>query len=313
MGSSSEVEDRLDELYRTPPDAFVARRTELARELTAAGDKAGAKEIKAAKRPTLAAWALNQLHLTVPEVVDEAVEVADLGRQMLTGAAPGDARALARRRREVVGDLAAAAKAVLQEHGDTSAAIERQVTETLDAALVSPDVAEQLVAGRLLTATTATGFEGLLSLPGGGEDAAAEGGLVDRTKRRTRKAKGEGPALRVLEGGRSDAADGGSEDADEARLAERAQLEARREEAAAIAEQAHALVEQRRAEVSVAADELEGGREEVVAAEKALRAAEARALAFEQRLDEARASLRGAEQASADADAAAEQAARDAD
>jgi len=297
MAPPASVDEVLDELYRTPPDTFVARRTELAGELTVAGDKAGAKQLKAAKRPTLAAWALNQLRYEAPDLVDDAGEVADLGRRMLTGDAPGDARALSQRRRDVAAARTVEARRVLKSAGEASAAIERQVVETLDAALVSPEVADQLLAGRLLAATTATGFEGLLALPGGGEDAAA-GGLVDRTKRRPKKAKdGDGPALRVIDGGRTD---------DDAAAAE---LGARRAETAEAASQAEATLERLAAEAQVAAEEHEDGQALLETAEAELRAAQAKALALEHRLEEARAREREAEATHAAAAEAAQAAA----
>ena len=297
------VLEALDDLYRTPPDAFVARRTVLAKQLADAGDKAGAKELKAARRPTLAAWALNQLRYEAPEVVDDAVEVADLGRRMLTGDAPGDARALSQRRREVVAALTTEAHKVLKGAGEASAAIERQVVETLDAALVSPEVADQLLEGRLLAATTATGFEGLLALPGGGEDSAT-GGLVDRTKARPSKgkAKSGGPNLRVIDGGRSDA-----DDEDDAA----AELAALRAETADAAEAAKARLDQLVAEAEVAAEELQEGNAELETAEAAVRTAEAKALALEHRLEEAQARVREAEGVNATAQEAARAAEED--
>src|SRR6476660_475911 len=51
----------LDELYGVEPSAFVATRKKLAADLRAAGDKDGARALLAARRPSTAAWALNQL------------------------------------------------------------------------------------------------------------------------------------------------------------------------------------------------------------------------------------------------------------
>ena len=54
------LDEATDHLYGVDPDAFVAERTRLARELQDAGDRSTAERREAAK-PTVAAWALNQL------------------------------------------------------------------------------------------------------------------------------------------------------------------------------------------------------------------------------------------------------------
>lgn len=305
------MQEALDELYRTTPDTFVARRTELAKELVAAGDKPGAKVVKAARRPTVAAWAVNQLRDVAPELVQEALSVAAAGRRVLSGEEAGDARAIAAQRRDVVGSLLREAEGVLREAGaDVSAAIERQIVETLDAALVSPEVAEQLVSGRLLAATTATGFEGLIVADPFG--AGPVGG-------------GTRPKLEVIEGGRGSKAKGsrraaGDEDAggadEEAEAA--ALLEQRRAETAAAAEKAQARVDELEVErdeaaaaVAALTDEVTDAEQAVADAEQALLDARAAAKDGEHRLAEVQERLDAAEQAAADAaDAAARAAAR---
>src|SRR6266850_845028 len=55
------LEDALDELYGAEPSEFVATRKRLSASLRDAGDKAGAKVLQGARRPSTSAWALNQL------------------------------------------------------------------------------------------------------------------------------------------------------------------------------------------------------------------------------------------------------------
>lgn len=161
--------DPRDELYRSDPEQFVARRTALAKELAAAGDKAGAKDLRAAKRPTTAAWALNQLRDLAPDEVAEVAVVAAAWageRAQLQGAgAEGDSdmRALVERKRALVRSLLAQVRTLLADTGRSSDAVERQAADTLDAALVDPDVAALLASGQLVTATRATGLEGMLA------------------------------------------------------------------------------------------------------------------------------------------------------
>jgi hypothetical protein len=56
-----------DELYGAPFSAFTAERKRLADERKAAGDKAGAAQVLALKKPTMSAWVVNQLHRRAPE------------------------------------------------------------------------------------------------------------------------------------------------------------------------------------------------------------------------------------------------------
>ena len=60
-GTSEALEAALDELYGVDASEFVPARKRLASELRSAGDAAAAKTLLAARRPTTAAWSLNQL------------------------------------------------------------------------------------------------------------------------------------------------------------------------------------------------------------------------------------------------------------
>lgn len=61
MASPSEYERAVSTLYQAAHDSFVAERTRLAAELKASGDKAGAAKLAKLGRPTISAWAVNQL------------------------------------------------------------------------------------------------------------------------------------------------------------------------------------------------------------------------------------------------------------
>ncbi|OWY63350.1 hypothetical protein B7486_53585, partial [cyanobacterium TDX16] len=241
---------------------------------------------------------------SAPELVDEACELADTGRAVLSGERPGDARALAAQRRTLVSALLQEARRVLTAAElDVSAATERQVVETLDAALVSPDVAELLAVGRLLTATTATGFEGLISVDN--PFALTEPSDEDAPR----------PKLKVLKGGKHEgrpSADGDDDDeADdgEAEAAAAALLEQRRAETAAAAEKANARLEEVQVELEEATAALSDVQQKVQDAEQALVAAQAAAKDAEHRLAEVQERLEAAEADADEAEQAAEKAA----
>lgn len=288
------VEEALDELYRTDPSSFVARRGELAKALVADGDRAGAKEVRAAKRPTQAAWALNQLRDRAPAAVDEAVEVAEAWADVqaeLQGGGGADLRALAGRRRELVAALGRAARAVLRDAHRSSAAIERQVTDTIDAAAASPELAGRLAAGRFTTAETATGLEGLFGGGGPVDEVAA-------ARRRRARRQAEGPAGTDEEAEQAHEAEQADAEADdEAQAAERA---ARRQAELVEARTAHeeATARATQAEGALAEAEEQVARAEQDLAEVEVRLAGARAARDEadqavQAADEARAAAEG--------------------
>src|SRR4051812_37889877 len=66
-----ELDRAFDALYAADPSEFVALRKQLAADLRAGGDKAGAKVFLTARRPSTSAWALNQLVRRNPELVEQ--------------------------------------------------------------------------------------------------------------------------------------------------------------------------------------------------------------------------------------------------
>ncbi|HEX6459560.1 MAG TPA: hypothetical protein VF032_11635, partial [Thermoleophilaceae bacterium] len=57
-------EEQLDALYGLPLEEFTPRRDELSKELRAAGSRDAAAWVKALRKPTAAAWLVNQLART---------------------------------------------------------------------------------------------------------------------------------------------------------------------------------------------------------------------------------------------------------
>src|SRR4249920_2034557 len=61
-------------LFREPPETFIAARDALVRSRKDVGDPAGAAAIKALRKPTVPAWALDQLADRDPDGVDALLE-----------------------------------------------------------------------------------------------------------------------------------------------------------------------------------------------------------------------------------------------
>jgi hypothetical protein len=151
----------LARLRATPLDGFLEARKALAAELKAAGRKDDAKVVAAVRKPTASAWAVDQLHHLRP---DELGELLALGEELRTGqrralsTGQGGAalRETAARRRALVRALTDAAAGALGDGGRAvSPSTRDEISATLDAATVDPDVAAALAEGSLEKAAVA--------------------------------------------------------------------------------------------------------------------------------------------------------------
>ncbi len=95
---------------------FVPARDALARELRKAGDRPAAVAVRDLRRPTVTAWALNQVARRQPDDVAALLEAAEaVGAAQaaaVSSGTPEALRAATRRRRELVAVLARAATAL---------------------------------------------------------------------------------------------------------------------------------------------------------------------------------------------------------
>jgi hypothetical protein len=159
----------IDGLYAAPPGEFVQRRDELARSLRKDGDREAADDVKKLRKPSVAAWAVNQLarheKMRLRGLFTAGERLRAAHEQVLAGG-PLDTLEHARDdERKAIGELVGAARGLLDEagHPPTEAVLDR-VRETLHAAVVDEDLAEHVRAGRLEKEERATGF-GFTSLP----------------------------------------------------------------------------------------------------------------------------------------------------
>ncbi|HEY3724702.1 MAG TPA: hypothetical protein VGN59_15220 [Acidimicrobiia bacterium] len=154
------LEAALDELYGVEPSSFVEVRKRLAGALRSAGDPAGAKSLLAARRPTTAAWALNQLSREHPELVETFLAASHDLERAQTGELPGGrdaARDATRAQRDALDAVSDAALAALGERGTD--AYRGPIQATLRASGADPAVGDQLRHGRFERELTgATGF-----------------------------------------------------------------------------------------------------------------------------------------------------------
>lgn len=156
-------ERELDRLYTASLDEFVPRRDELERSLRKAGDSKAADEINALRKPTIAAWAVNQLaHRRKAELRKLLTAGERLRRAQERVLEKGDPKRLrepAEIERSLVSELTRASKTLLQEagHPATSSTLDR-VSRTLHAAATRSEIGELARRGRLVQEAEATGF-----------------------------------------------------------------------------------------------------------------------------------------------------------
>jgi hypothetical protein len=175
-----------DELYTLAPAAFRTARDERAGEARAAGDADLADAIKKLRRPTVSAWLVNLLVRDAPGQVGELLELGESLREAQHALAGDRLRDLSAQRRQMVRALAQEAKRLAAQAGQSlSTQAEREVQETLEAALADPDIADAVRSGRL---TRALSYAGLGEGIGVGDAVAVWAAPAERPSQRSRPA-----------------------------------------------------------------------------------------------------------------------------
>jgi hypothetical protein len=143
--------DPVDELYTLPLREFIAARDRLAAKLAAAKQGDRAREVKALRRPTVAAWVVNQLahrnRAELRRLIDAGEVLRNVQSRVLRGGQANELRAAAKRRQEALRALRHLAAEILREAG--SAARVEDVLATLEAASLDRGAAKAVTAGRL--------------------------------------------------------------------------------------------------------------------------------------------------------------------
>lgn len=154
------------ELYGLPLDEFVPARDALVKTLRADGNRDRAKEIAGLRKPSVAAWAVNQLVRTQGRDVDGLFAAGDALQdaqsQLLKGRGDGSSlRDAVAREREAVDELAGKARGLLTSGGAelTPTMLER-VSDTLHAAALDEEARAQVRDGCLIRELKHVGLGG---------------------------------------------------------------------------------------------------------------------------------------------------------
>jgi hypothetical protein len=165
---SSDDERELDEiaaeLYALKPDEFVATRDERVRQFKADGRGPLAKAVAALRKPNHSAWLVNQLARDQREAVEELLSLGDALRAAHQRADGSELQKISAERRKAEAALIRRARALGTQAGvDVTADMARETEETLAAALASPEVAADVLSGRLTKPVSYSGFGTMLT------------------------------------------------------------------------------------------------------------------------------------------------------
>jgi hypothetical protein len=273
--SSTMVSVELDDLYGVPMDRFVPERAALVRALRSAGEREQAASVAALRKPSVAAWAVNQLVRTRRAEVDGLLRAGDALREAQAGVLSGgadarDLRSAADEERRAVSDLVDTARGLLSSSGqELSATTLERVADTLHAAALDDDARGQVSDGRLVRELRHVG------LGAGLGDAFA---AAPAQARPARPAKGEAATQRGAAKGETAKQRRSAEAAQREREAARKQARAAERDAAREvdrAERALRVAEDRRdraaealRQADDAAAEAQAGREAAIAAHR---------------------------------------------
>lgn len=143
----------VDGLYELSPDEFIAARDGLAARLRSDGDREASRRVGQLRRPTVAAWAVNQVVRgsgdKVAALLETGQELRRAQRQLLSGVAAPGLRPAANRRRELVQVLQTRADEALERSGRDPGGHRRDVQTTFEAASIDEDAAHALQQARL--------------------------------------------------------------------------------------------------------------------------------------------------------------------
>lgn len=238
------LEREIDRLFELPLDEFTPGRNELARRLKREGDKEAAEQIQALAKPSVPAWAINQLarqeKAKVKALLDAGAKLRKAQERALAGGHADTLRAAQAEERQAVRDLTGRAEEILKESGrPASRPIIERISSTLGAAAVTEPARTALKAGRLTSEVKVSGFDALAGIelpaqaPAPRGDELAERRRQKKSERERQRRQLEKKA-RELEA-RAEAAEKKAERAEEAAAEARNAAEERRSAADAAA------------------------------------------------------------------------------
>jgi len=193
-GVAATTSKDIEGLYQLPPGEFTAARNALAAQLKKAGRAEEAEQVKALQKPSISAWAVNQLFWKHRKAFDTLLAAGERFRTAQAAQLAGkaaDLRGPLDERRETLSELTKIAAGVLRNAGNNATPdILRRITTTLEALATYGNHPDAPQAGRLVDDIDPPGFEALAALVpqvGRGKRGAHEPTRVIPIQQKTRE------------------------------------------------------------------------------------------------------------------------------
>ena len=159
----AEMEERL---YGADLDEFMKDRTAAAKDLRGRGERGEAAAVAKLPKPSVAAWIVNQLARAEAGPTGKLLEAGAQLRDVQLGAgSASDLRAAADAQEAALRSLMRSAERIAAGRGSATPATLDRVRETLHAAALDAELAEQVRRGVLVREERAVGFPMGLAIP----------------------------------------------------------------------------------------------------------------------------------------------------
>jgi chromosome segregation ATPase len=199
--------DEASEVFRADPDGFVAARNDLAARLAADDRTDDAAAIKALRKPTVAVWALNQLHDRdaegVTALLDAGAELRAAQQAALSSSKGGAERLRTATvtRRAAVARLVESASNALTESGRSADNQVGAIAGALEIASFETEAGRELAAGTMQRVPDAPGgFGEVFGLSAVADDGEEEAETTASSKGKAKaRAKPSEPDRRELQ------------------------------------------------------------------------------------------------------------------
>jgi hypothetical protein len=153
----AELLEIADELYALSLAEFTPARDAKAKELKGTDL---AKQVKALRKPSLAAWVVNLLVRHETEQVEQVLQVGAALREAQASMSGDELRQLTRQRRQLTAAVTTQARRLARENGQkVTDSVASQIEATLTAAMVDEDAGRAVRSGLLVSALAATGVD----------------------------------------------------------------------------------------------------------------------------------------------------------
>ncbi|PFG40616.1 hypothetical protein ATJ97_3148 [Georgenia soli] len=159
------------DLYGLLPGEFVESRDERAKQARADGEADLARDVKALRKPTAAAWLVNAMVRHMTEQIEQVLELGQAMREAQEDLDAAELRTLNRQRRQLVTAVVRQGRKVGAELGQkVNDVAAEQAAATLQAAMADENAEAALRTGLLLEPMTTTGLDpvdltGVLAVP----------------------------------------------------------------------------------------------------------------------------------------------------